>query len=104
MTFAQEIVGVAELVTCSGLTFVLWVTLETQGWVNGFLATKCSRDPNRKKHEALIDEVGAADTERQDLKSISLSEMREAASKGKFIEVQWTATVAQALLHPELME
>jgi ADP-ribose pyrophosphatase YjhB (NUDIX family) len=74
------------------------------GWLNSFLATKCSRDPTRSKHKALADEVGAADTERQDLKSISLTELRSAASKGKFLEVQWTATVAQALLHPELME
>ena len=72
------------------------------GWVNGFLATQCSSDP--AEHKALADEVGAADTERQDLKSISLTEMRNAAAKGEFLEVQWTATVAQALLHPELME
>jgi ADP-ribose pyrophosphatase YjhB (NUDIX family) len=74
------------------------------GWLNGFLATKCSRDPTRSKHKALADEVGAADTERQDLKSISLTELRSAAGNGRFLEVQWTATVAQALLHPELME
>jgi 8-oxo-dGTP pyrophosphatase MutT (NUDIX family) len=74
------------------------------GWLNSFLATKCSRDPTRPKHKALADEVGAADTERQDLKSISLTELRSATGEGKFLEVQWTATVAQALLHPELIE
>jgi ADP-ribose pyrophosphatase YjhB (NUDIX family) len=74
------------------------------GWLNGFLATKCSRDLNRSKHQALVDEVGAADTERQDLRSITLTELRESARKGEFLEVQWTATVASALLHPELIE
>jgi hypothetical protein len=69
---------------------------------SGFLATTCSKDI--QKHEELQDEVGAADTERQDLRSLSLSEMRAAARKGEFLEVQWMATVAQALLHPELME
>jgi hypothetical protein len=69
---------------------------------SGFLATTCSKDT--KKHEELQDEVGAADTERQDVRSLSLSEMRVAASKGEFLEVQWTATVAQALLHPELFD
>lgn len=74
------------------------------GWLNGFLATHCKRDLSRKKHQPLAEEVGAADTEKQDLKSISLAELRVAASKGEFLEVQWTATVAQALLHPQLMD
>lgn len=73
------------------------------GWLNSFLATNCSR--KRSKHQTdhvAIDEVGAADTEKQTLKSVSLTEIKQAAKDGKFMEVQWTATVAQALLHPEL--
>ena len=72
------------------------------GWLNSFLATECSRGP-KHKHIALANEVGAADTERQDLKTISLTQLREAARKGQFLEVQWSATVALALQHPELM-
>lgn len=77
------------------------------GWLNSFLATDCSRRKNRNPEEAKngnhpVEEVGAADTEEQKLKSISLAEFREAALHGKFLEVQWTTTVAQALLHPEL--
>jgi 8-oxo-dGTP pyrophosphatase MutT (NUDIX family) len=47
-------------------------------------------------------EVGAADSERQDLKRLSLAELREAVREGKFLEIQWTATVALALMHPAL--
>ena len=78
------------------------------GWVNSFLATRCSRS-TKKKHSrphdsgANSEEVGAADTERQDTKSVTLRELREAAISGKFLEVQWSNTVALALLHPELM-
>jgi ADP-ribose pyrophosphatase YjhB (NUDIX family) len=72
------------------------------GWLNSFLATKCSRGSNPKENLVMSDEIGAADTEKQRLKSITLTEFREAARNGQFLEVQWTATVAQALLHPEL--
>jgi ADP-ribose pyrophosphatase YjhB (NUDIX family) len=77
------------------------------GWLNSFLATQCSYPPPQRQKEQqnsidLVDEVGAADTEQQQLKSITLTELKQAARDGKFMEVQWTATVAQALLHPEL--
>ena len=77
------------------------------GWVNGFLASDCSRETIKKDHSFELDaeeEVGAPDTERQDLRSISLTRLREAVRNGEFIEVQWTATVALALLHPEIIE
>lgn len=78
------------------------------GWVNSFLATHCSRSKEKDAIKRLSaaaeeEEVGAADTERQDLKSITLQELREAATKGQFLEVQWSNTVSLALLHPELM-
>ena len=57
---------------------------------------------NQKEHAPNV-EVGAADTEKQDLRSITLRELRDAASDGKFLEVQWSNTVSLALLHPELM-
>jgi len=78
------------------------------GWVNSFLATECSKKESRggsdgyKIKSSALD-VGAADTERQDLKKITLTELRRAARRGEFLEVQWSATVALALLHPELM-
>ena len=50
------------------------------------------------------EEVGAADTERQDLHKISLTELRQASRNGEFLEVQWSNSVALALLHPELMD
>lgn len=72
------------------------------GWLHSFLATDCSHDESSPHHQALADEVGAADTEKQVLESITLTELRKLARNGEFLEVQWTATVAQALLHPEL--
>ena len=75
------------------------------GWLNSFLATNCAKVKASKHDDMVIaDEVGAPDTERQDLRTISLSELRRAARAGDFLEVQWSATVALALLHPELME
>jgi ADP-ribose pyrophosphatase YjhB (NUDIX family) len=78
------------------------------GWVNSFLASHCSRSKEKSHTIGLAnadkgEEVGAADTERQDLKSITLQELREAATSGQFLEVQWSNTVSLALLHPELM-
>jgi ADP-ribose pyrophosphatase YjhB (NUDIX family) len=76
------------------------------GWLNSFLATDCSRKTALAEHHLTkgeaAEEVGAADQERQDLRTITLSELREAARKGEFLEVQWSATVALALQHPEL--
>ena len=77
-------------------------------WVNSFLATKCSKNRKTKtqKHLSKVgeEEVGAADTERQDLRKISLSELRQSVRNGEFLEVQWSNSVALALLHPELMD
>ena len=84
------------------------------GWLNGFLATQCTRNNNNnnnnnnskqknKEDQDFIDnEIGAADTEKQKLVSLTLAELRKALAEGKFLEVQWTATVSQALHHPEL--
>jgi len=68
------------------------------GWLNGFLATQCTRASKTKEQQHLANEVGVADTEKQKMKSITLTELREAVTQGKFIEVQWTATVTQALV------
>ena len=73
------------------------------GWLNSFLATDCVKAVKRHDNAGNSEEVGAADTERQDLRTISLTDLRKAARDGDFLEVQWSATVALALLHPELM-
>jgi ADP-ribose pyrophosphatase YjhB (NUDIX family) len=72
------------------------------GWVHSFFATQCSRPKTKKQvssSSANAEEVGAADTERQDLKSITLKELREASLKGRFVEVQWSNTCSIALQH-----
>mmetsp|Transcript_12986 Transcript_12986/g.36586 ORF Transcript_12986/g.36586 Transcript_12986/m.36586 type:complete len:306 (+) Transcript_12986:89-1006(+) len=68
------------------------------GWLNGYVATNCSRGSKKAVHHSTEDQIGAADTEKQKLKSVSLAELRQALTEGKFMEVQWSATVAQALL------
>jgi ADP-ribose pyrophosphatase YjhB (NUDIX family) len=76
------------------------------GWVNSFLATQCSRSLKKKEgHNSSTDAqtVGAADIERQDVKSVTLLELREAVTTGQFVEVQWSNTVSLALLQPDLM-
>lgn len=77
------------------------------GWVNSFLATNCSKKQSGGRSDLAnvkgnAEEVGTADTERQDLRTITLTELRNAARAGEFLEVQWSATVALALLRPEL--
>jgi ADP-ribose pyrophosphatase len=75
------------------------------GWVNGFLASNCQRGGGDEgggfvapSKEDPHNQIGAMDTERQDLKSISLSELRRQTMKGSFLEVQWSNTVSLALL------
>jgi len=73
------------------------------GWVNGFLAKDCESSAvgdrgDKDEHRNGADEVGKPDTERQDLVSISLGELRKNAREGKFLEVQWSNTVALALI------
>jgi 8-oxo-dGTP pyrophosphatase MutT (NUDIX family) len=74
------------------------------GWTNTFLAANCRKAEPRAvtdQHQEKEEEVGVADTERQDLRRISLSDLRQAATAGKFLEIQWTAAVTLALLRPE---
>jgi 8-oxo-dGTP pyrophosphatase MutT (NUDIX family) len=70
------------------------------GWTNSFIASRCRRA------EAGVDrgiqgQVGAADSEQQDVRIMSLADVQEAALDGKFLEIQWSATVALAMLHYE---
>lgn len=68
------------------------------GWTNTYLATSCIHQHTKNHISAVIDEVGKADTEQQTLMTMSLTEVREAVVAGKFLEIQWSATVALAML------
>jgi ADP-ribose pyrophosphatase len=75
------------------------------GWTFTYLATECivgnaTATPTSLDQQQLQqEEVGAADTERQDILTLSLDELKEAVMAGEFLEIQWTATAALALLH-----
>lgn len=70
------------------------------GWVNSFLAADCHKNViNEQTKTHKLEEVGAEDTERQDIVSMSLSDVRESVQKGLFLEVQWSNTVALAVLY-----
>mmetsp|Transcript_10720 Transcript_10720/g.12431 ORF Transcript_10720/g.12431 Transcript_10720/m.12431 type:complete len:283 (+) Transcript_10720:101-949(+) len=70
------------------------------GWVNSFVAQNCIKKELIENGQNLDpnEEVGAPDTERQDVISMSLSEIHQNSQKGEFLEVQWSNTVALALL------
>ena len=74
------------------------------GWVNSFLAMDC----HRYQHDSLAsnklqpEQIGDADSERQDVLSISLSQLHLSLREGKFLEVQWSNTVSLALMNLEL--
>jgi len=72
------------------------------GWVNSFIALDCKkikRGDKKINELETHEEVGAADTERQELSSMTVDQLRSAVKKGEFLEVQWSNTVALALLH-----
>ena len=71
------------------------------GWVNSFLAMNCEKSGGKLDASVMdaADEVGKPDTENQDLVSLSLDELKKSAKDGQFLEVQWSNTVALALLH-----
>ena len=84
------------------------------GWTHAYVAQDCHHSSNRRTTSTTTtatnpshgdaaggDEVGVADTERQDLRIMSLSEVRQAVQNGEFLEIQWSATVALAMLYYE---
>lgn len=71
------------------------------GWVNSFIAHSCKKkspDDNNTEVDT-NEEVGAPDTEKQDIVSMSIDEVKKNVRKGEFLEVQWSNTVALAMLH-----
>ena len=74
--------------------------------VHPYLATDCkyitsnitNKDDNNKQLTE-GEEVGKHDTEKQSIEIMKLSDVKKAAMDGRFVEVQWSNTVALALLH-----
>jgi hypothetical protein len=69
------------------------------GWVNSFIAHGCKKKKDDNNDMERSDEVGAPDTERQDVISMSINDVMQNVRDGGFLEVQWSNTVALAMLH-----
>jgi 8-oxo-dGTP pyrophosphatase MutT (NUDIX family) len=69
------------------------------GWTNTFLARDCQKKALETAGADQNEVVGGIDMERQDMRIISLTELQKAVQDGQFLEIQWTATVALAVLH-----
>ena len=76
------------------------------GWVYPYLARDCSFSSHgdvddsisqNEQNEEVI--IGGHDVEKQSFHSMTLREVRQAAMAGQFVEVQWSNTVALAMLH-----
>lgn len=117
-TAKREVYEETNGIICETFTFLGRFRTDVNrgmGWVHGFLASDChfqgiENDKNIRKHqhgtpwhqdEDPSNQVGPPDTEVQVLKSLSLSELRKQTKNGAFLEVQWSNTVALALLHLE---
>ncbi len=46
-----------------------------------------------------INEVGGRDTEKQNIQILAVTDIKTAVLDGRFVEVQWSNTVALAMLH-----
>ena len=85
------------------------------GWIYPYLATDCTyldkendgvssssqssiNNPN-KKDDNDDDEVGGHDIEKQLVQRMTITNIRNAVIAGRFVEVQWSNTVALAMLH-----
>lgn len=108
---ARREVGEELRVTCRS-----WKTLgkfrtdvnRGMGWVHPYLARDCAYASITKDHDGgggngkdIVNsqEVGGHDTEKQLIQTMRLSEVKRAVMEGKFAEVQWSNTVALAMLH-----
>jgi len=75
------------------------------GWVHQFLARNCVYTKTKTLPLLVGDttesngNVGAHDIERQNIQSMTLNEVKDAVMKERFVEVQWSNTVALAMLH-----
>ncbi len=69
------------------------------GWVNAFLAKDCVSSAGLKATNRDHMQVGAADEEYQRPLRLTFSQLRAEVARGSFTEVQWSNTVALAVLH-----
>lgn len=103
---AKREVSEELLVSCNS-----WISLgkyrtdvnRGMGWVHPFLARDCVYTKTAPQLFAGDTEsngnVGAHDIEWQNIQSMTLNEVKDAVMKERFIEVQWSNTVALAMLH-----
>ena len=68
------------------------------GWVHPFIARDCNYLFGMSSVEEQNDSVGEHDTEKQNIQSMTLSEVKASVMNQQFIEVQWSNTVALAML------
>lgn len=66
------------------------------GWVHGYLAEECV--PFQNNSGALVADADSKQ-EAQTIRHLSLEQLEEAVIGARFVEVQWTAAVAVALIH-----
>jgi ADP-ribose pyrophosphatase len=71
------------------------------GWVHPYLARDCSYSKIivGSDEEESNGDVGVHDMEKQNVQSMTLSEVKASVMDQKFVEVQWSNTVALAMLH-----
>ena len=71
------------------------------GWVHSFIASECNEITKEQGPNDLeeTNQIGAADVEGQERIYLTVGELRDAARNGEFVEVQWSNTVALALLN-----
>lgn len=101
---AQREVEEELQVTCSS-----WTPLGTyrtdvnrgMGWIHPFLARDCNYSKQVVVENSVEPntDVGAHDTEKQHIQSMTLSEVKAGVMNQQFVEVQWSNTVALAMLH-----
>lgn len=93
-------------VTCQSSTFLGRFRTDVNrgmGYTNSFVMMDCSyiRSATEEQDSAKNEEVGESDKEQQDVVKMSTSQVRDAVRQGKFLEVQWSNTVALALMHTD---
>lgn len=75
------------------------------GWVHPYLARDCTYSSSTSDGDTKntanpnSNEVGGHDTEKQHVKRMTHLEVKNAVMDGNFVEVQWSNTVALAMLH-----
>jgi len=72
--------------------------------VNSFAALDCTEIASKNSETASNkEEVGAPDQETQNITIMNTSQVLIGLRKALFIEVQWSNTVALAMLHPTVI-